>query len=126
MELDLGINVRIIDGEVSILSPADNTTVPPTPLVSGEQSFTLPIPMVYGRARFDLPMTNFYGVGEMNFIGYSGNKLTDIKIGAGYESDLGFGAEVGFRSMRLTIDDVDDVDADVDIKGIYAGVTFSF
>lgn len=111
---DIGLNIRVIQGEFSLGSTTNTASTP---------SFTAPLPMLYGALKFDLPFTGFYARGEGNIIAYSGNKILDLKVAAGYESSVGLGCEIGWRNLALEIKDVDDVDADVKFNGAYAMLT---
>ena len=70
------------------------------------------------------PSKSNYSLGS--YIGYNGRKFTDIKAGLVYETHIGLGARIGYRIENLTIDDIDDTNTNIDIKGIYAGLFFHF
>lgn len=112
--LDLGITVRLFDGFVEIQS-ADE---------SASEDLDVPIPMLYGKVRFDLPLTGLSLDAEANGIGYSGNKLIDATLRVAYESGIGLGLEGGYRSLQLELDE--DVEADIDLSGLFIGINFHF
>jgi len=39
---------------------------------------------------------------------------------------LGFGAEIGYKSMKLKIDDIDDISMDTDFNGVYGKLIWDF
>jgi outer membrane protein len=124
IELDLGLTVRFLDGTVSLLSPESAPGLGDE--VYEKQNFSAPIPMLYGRLEFEIPSTNFYIETEANLIAYSGNRLLDFRVGAGYMTDFNLGLELGYRRLNLVLDDIDDVDTDLNISGIYGGITLRF
>lgn len=124
VKLDAGLTVRLLDGKVGLISP--ESFLGANDQIAEKRDFSIPIPMIYGSANFDIPGTGFFVGGEINAIGYDGSKFIDFKIGGGYLTSFNVGVEAGYRRMELVIDDIDDVDADVSINGIYAGLTFRF
>lgn len=114
VSLDLGISVRLFDGFVEIQSTTD----------SAREDLEDPIPMLYGKVRFDLPLTGLSVDAEANGVGYGGNTLLDASLRLAYESSIGLGVEAGYRSMVLDIDE--DIEGDIDISGIFAGINFHF
>lgn len=117
VELDLGINIKVLDGYVRA-----------TPQSGDRQNldFTAPIPMLYGRIGVDVPFTNLYVGAEGSAIGYSGNRLADLKISARYTIAYVLGLEAGYRLQKLKLDDLDDISADIKVAGPYVGVTARF
>lgn len=117
VSLDLGLAARFVDGEVSITSSTDQ----------GRADFKGVLPMLYGRARVDLPLTGLWIGADAMGVGYDGDQLTDVSAQVGWESPLGLGAELGWRSFDLEFDDYDDIDsAELTIDGPYAAVNFHF
>ncbi|MGI9287199.1 MAG: TIGR04219 family outer membrane beta-barrel protein [Pseudomonadales bacterium] len=114
VSLDLGISVRVFDGFVEIQSTSEST----------REDLDDPIPMLYGKARFDLPLTGLSVDAEANGIGYGGNTLIDASLRVAYESSIGLGVEAGYRSMQLDIDE--DIEGDIDLSGVFAGINFHF
>jgi len=114
--LDLGLNVKFIDGTIDIKSTTDKE----------HKSFNTPIPMLYAKARFDVPTTDVSFQAEGNYISYDGNTLYDLEIGARYSFALGFGLEAGYKSFKLKLDDVDDLSMDTDFNGAYGKVVWDF
>lgn len=121
VELDLGLNVKLMDGfaEVEDKMTGDRESV----------SFKGPVPMLYANVQFNLPMSGFYVGAEGSGIGYAGHSLVDLNARVGYRFDLGLGGvavEGGYRSQRLELDDFDGVDADLRIEGPWIGVAADF
>jgi outer membrane protein len=115
--LDVGIAARWIEGEVEV---ASNTGV-------GRAEFDGVIPLLYARTRVDLPLTGLWVGAEAMGLAYDGHQLLDANAQVGWESPVGLGAELGWRTLRLELDSLEDIDsAEIDISGPYAAVNFHF
>lgn len=111
VNLDLGLNLRKLDGEFAIGS--ESLTVSET------------IPMLYLSAQFDLPLTGLSVGADYKLVSYSGNSYNDARLRAAYEFGV-IGIEAGLRSTRLKLDDVDGVNADIEFKGLMIGAYLHF
>ncbi len=122
LDFDLGLNVRYLDGSVSAVGIGGN---PPKP-INESTSFTLPVPMVYAKARVPIPATDIALQVEGNYISYSGNQFYDFEAGVRYSFALGLGLEGGYKTMKLKLDDVDDLTLDSTFSGAYAKLVWDF
>ncbi len=118
VDLDLGLDVRLVDGDVAIQSQRTGRTA--------SESFTAPVPMAYAAARFDVPGTGAWIRAQGSGVGFDGNSYLDARATMGYTFGFGGGVELGYRRQDLEIDDVDDVDGDLEIDGAFAGVYYAF
>lgn len=109
---DIGLNFKKIDGSLEI------DTL--------KEDISAIIPMLYLKTKFDLPFTGLSAEADLNYISYSGSKYKDFKAGLVYETDIGFGATIGYKIQNLLIEDIDGFDAKLDIKGIYFGAFYHF
>lgn len=116
VDLDLGLNVKLVNGNVKVTGGGTKE----------DQDFVAPIPMLYVSAGVDLPLTGLSVGGQGSVIAYGGNRLTDLSANLAYESPLGIGAEVGYRQLRLKVDDVSNVDLDATIGGPYGAIFYHF
>ena len=116
VNLDLGLNVKYIDASVELNSITTNAT----------DDFSVYIPMLYGKAQFDLPFSGLSAETELSYIGYSGNSFYDAKVALQYEYSLGFGAELGYREIKLKLDDLDNFNSDIKFSGAYVSVFYHF
>ncbi|PHQ85505.1 MAG: hypothetical protein COB58_09205, partial [Thalassobium sp.] len=86
------------------------------------------VPMVYGAVKVDTPF-GVYAQVDVNYIGYSGNTLSDISYGLGYDLPVpiaDIGLEAGYRSLSMKTDeDLTDIATDVDVSGLYYGASVS-
>lgn len=120
-DVDLGLNIKYVDGLVDV---RDRT--------SGERervSFSGPLPMLYAQAEVRVPGAGFYGGAEASFIAYSGHRVLDATVRAGYRATFGpaaLGLEGGWKHQSIRLDDFDDVDADLTIEGPYLGISAHF
>jgi outer membrane protein len=110
VNLDVGLTVRMFDGEVSIRG------------ATGEGSIEIdaPVPMAYVNARFELPLTGFYASGLGNVIAFGDNKITDMTLALGYELGI-LGLEIGYRNFDVQLED-DNEEANVAVDGYFIGL----
>lgn len=115
--LDLGLAARQFDGYASAKTGVITESVKIDEL----------IPMFYAKAQFDLPLTGFSLGGSLNTVNYSDNDITDYTVFLGYtfDSTLDIGAELGYRSLNLTLDKKVLV-FDTTMAGPYASILFHF
>jgi outer membrane protein len=122
VSLDLGITVRQFDEGISLSYRLQEDGLS----VSASEKIDDVLPMLYAAAKFDLPFTGLYAGGDVNAVSYDGDSLFDYKINIGYETSLGFGAEVGFRSFELDYEDSRTEKADITVDGGYASIFYHF
>ena len=115
VSLDIGGTIRVFDGEVSILGEEGS--------ISARQGISAPMPMLYGKVQFDLPFTGFFLGAEANYLMISNNGVSDILFRAAYESPMRVGAEFGYRTFTLQLDDIDDLYGEMTIEGPYLALT---
>lgn len=119
MNLDLGVDLKSFDGEISLDGTADN-------LVLVDET----IPLIYLSARFNLPYNGFYVGAHLNAnfidLGLSESSAQDSAIMLGYDTGNGVGIEGGFKYFSLDLDDVDRPDADLEYDRIYLNGYFNF
>ncbi len=118
MNLDLGVDLKRFDGEISLGNSSSSVSVDET------------IPLLYLSARVDLPYNGFY-VGahiNSNFIdlGLSESSAQDSAIMLGYESGNGLGVEGGIKYFSLDLDDIDQTDTELEYDSIYLNGYYSF
>ncbi len=114
---DLGLNGKYIDGDARIsgnLSGTENTSI------SGW------VPMAYAGIGADLPLTGLGVSADGSYVKYEGSSFYDFSVSANYTSPWHLGVDVGYRKIKLDLDDFDDSFADVEFDGPYAGAYFSF
>ena len=117
VSIDLGLNAKYINGTASV----ENDFIG-----KSDADLDVIIPTLYAKARFDVPTTDVSFQAEGDIISYSGNTLYDLYLSARYTFVMGLGIEAGVKMLKLKLDDVDDITADVDFKGVYASVLWDF
>ena len=115
VNLDAGLTVRSIDGELLVQNTA------------GTQVFTEisgAFPMAYAAVRFDLPFTGVSVGAQGNLISYDGDSISDFNAYGQYELSL-LQLRAGYRQMSIDYEDDNDR-LDVELGGpfISAGLTF--
>lgn len=117
LSLDVGIAARWVDGRIELMSTTQ----------SARAEFSGVLPLLYAATRFDLPFSGFWVGGQVMGISYDGNELYDLNAQVGFESSLGLGAELGWRSFQLTLDQFDELDrADIEVAGPYLALNYHF
>ncbi|MCK5002957.1 MAG: TIGR04219 family outer membrane beta-barrel protein [Gammaproteobacteria bacterium] len=111
VNFDLGFTARKLD--------ADFTVGGETVAVSET------IPMLYLAAQFDLPLTGLSVGGDINVVSYDDNTYQDIRIRALYEMGV-IGFEVGLKTTSIELKDVDNINADLEFKGMMVGAFLHF
>jgi len=112
VNLDLGLDLKRFDGKVGI--NGNDINVDET------------VPLLYISARFDLPFTGFYAGADLNSLGSGDNKANDSTLLVGYESGIGLGAEGGVKTFSLDLDNANNIDTNIEYKGLYLNGFFHF
>lgn len=112
VNLDLGLDVRKIDGTFALGS---NNSI----------SVSTPVPMLYAAAEFDLPLTGLSVGADYKVVSYQGSNYSDSRLRVAYEYGV-VGIEAGVRATKIKLSDVDSVNADLDFKGVMVGAFLHF
>ncbi len=116
VNLDLGLNFKIIDGSAKVSRQPFST----------KEDFTATVPLLYGNAVFELPFTGFSAGLEASLLSVNDNSVTDMTATVGYESDIGLGVLAGLRRQSIVLKDTGDVDLDFTVSGPFAAVYYDF
>lgn len=116
IDINFGLTARQFDGSASV------SGAPKSP------DLDLTLPMAYGEVKVGTPF-GIYAAADVNYIGFGDNKITDMSATLGYDLPVpivDLALEAGYRSMSLQTDRSDvDIDADLDIKGAFFGLSLS-
>jgi outer membrane protein len=115
--VDVGINARHID---SITASAGSNGGMESVHASGW------IPLLYAGVDVELPMTGLLLGADGSFVGYEGRGLYDVTLRASYSDSRILRADLGYRRMKLGLDNFDITSADVEFSGPYAGMYINF
>ena len=121
LNLDAGVNIKYVDGSISAVGRDAFSNV-----LNESNTFSVPIPMLYAKARVDIPTTDISFQAEGNYISYDGNQFYDLEAGVRYTLALGLGFEGGYKSMKLKLNNVDDLTLDSTFSGAYAKLVWDF
>lgn len=115
--LDLGFNIKHFNGEVEIedRNSDDRERV----------NLNEFLPMLYGHVRVDLPLTGLGVGGELSYISFDGDSVSDLEFYVGYSYQLFYG-QLGYRDFRVDVEASDDLKIDADITGPFARVGVRF
>jgi outer membrane protein len=115
-DLDLGINVKLFDGEVSLATVG----------VSASDKYDGAIPMLYGAVNIPLPL-NFSIAGDISFLSTGDSEFTDYFVRLRYQTDFALGVELGYRSISLDYEDTGANElAKIDADGPYLNLNLFF
>lgn len=122
--IDLGLDVKFIDG---------NYNVSATAIPTYDEDFSLAMPLAYVRARLQFPVTNIGAEVIARGMSYSGNTVVDTEIKLDYTMDfvpvVQPGIEVGYRYQQVKLDGGSiGIDANIDMtfSGVYGGIMVRF
>ncbi len=114
---DLGLNLKYIDAEGTISGENSGTE---------SADISAVVPMLYAGVGVDLPFTGLSVSADGSVIGYQDNTFYDFTVKANYTTPWLLGVDVGYRTLKLDLDDLDDSYSDVEFEGPYAGVYLQF
>lgn len=119
LDLDLGVDLKRLDGEVSFANTDDNR-------VDVDET----IPLLYLSARYDLSNSGFYVGANINAdvidLGLSNSSAQDSTIMLGYETGAGLGIEGGFKYFSLDLENDYEQDSSLEYDGLYLNGYFNF
>lgn len=117
VNVDLGLNAKYIDSKANI-----------TGAISGTQKANVSgwVPMIYAGVGVDLPLTGLSISADGSYIKYQSSSFYDYTLKVTYTSPWYVGADVGYRKIKLDLDDFDDSFANVEFDGPYAGLYLHF
>lgn len=120
ISLDLGVNVMDFDGEFTLVSGG------PSSVQTSNTVLDDMIPSLYSKVGFEFPATDIYVGGTISYIGLDGDSFTKTNVHLGWETDTGFGLEVGYQAFEAEWEDYNDSDGNIDLDGYYASLFFHF
>lgn len=123
ISIDLGINGKHIKGDVLVEETSGNGD-------AAYQSASQWVPMLYSAVSVGLPLTGLEVFAQGSYISYDGSSIYDAQAGVAYTLvdnlalDMTF--KLGYRAVNLNLDDIDNLYADLDFKGVFAGIAIHF
>ncbi len=123
LSLDLGINAKHINGSVAVADLGAGGAV-------AVQDTSTVIPMLYSSAIVGLPLTGLELFANGSFVSYDGSRVYDMQAGVAYalldNLAVDLRLKLGYRAVNLRLDDIDNLYADLDFKGAFAGIELHF
>jgi len=117
---DIGLTGRDFDGGIAVSSTGE----------SAKLSVTEIVPMLYVSTIVGLPGTSFDLFANGNLLSIDDHKLYDYQVGVSYELVDNLAVDVnltvGYRGVKLQLEDIDDLYTDIEFKGVFAGVVVHF
>ncbi len=121
--LDFGINVKHVDGELDVINIDDTT-------VRSNEKFDGYVPMFYGAVKVGLPFTGLGVFADGSILSVGDHTLYDYEAGVGYtfidNMAIDLTLQVGYRAIKLELDDLDDIYSDLDFDGVFVGLEAHF
>jgi len=115
VSLDLGLNIRNLKIDYTIISTGSTTS----------DSVSETIPMLYALIGAS-PWPDLIISGELSYIAFEGNTVSDFTAKIAYTTDFFVGFEAGYRKQTFELDDASETDADLDFDGVFAGAYLKF
>ncbi|WP_423185554.1 TIGR04219 family outer membrane beta-barrel protein [Alishewanella sp. d11] len=120
LALDLGVGAKNIQGDVAVTQAQ----------LTGTQPLNQWLPMLYTATQVSILATGFDVFASGSLSGDSDSQFYDVQAGLAYQFTetilLNARFKLGVRAMELQFSDLDNLDADVSIKGIFAGIELHF
>ncbi|ASP39472.1 hypothetical protein CHH28_12660 [Bacterioplanes sanyensis] len=122
VDVYVGATARQFDGSAEVSGSYQGNTV------SESVDLDLTLPLAYGAVKVSTPF-GLYAGADVRYIGMGDNQLTDLSYGLGYDLPIpvvDIGLQAGYRRLALQTDPDDvDIEADVDVSGVYVGAAVS-
>lgn len=115
VNLDIGLGAKQFDGEFRI---QDGSNLSVTDIDET-------LPMLYANAAFELPFTGLSVGAEVSAVSFSGDSLSDAKLRLRQDISLAF-IELGYRQFAIDVEDINGLDVDGDISGVYLSTGLDF
>ncbi len=119
---DFGLTARDLDSKIGVVEQASSK--------SSDLSVSGFLPLLYVNTIIGLPFTGFNVFAEANFLSYDDNSVYDYQIGVSYavldNLAVDLDLTLGYRSVKLELDDIDDLYTDLTFDGFFAGAIVHF
>lgn len=120
MELDLGVSVKQLKGEVMVESQTRRAS----------QDISQWLPLLYLDTKIGLPATGFDVFVSGQATRLMGSHYFDIQTGLGYQLVdnmlVDVRVKVGYRTIDAKLDDLNSLYAELEFKGVFAGISIHF
>lgn len=128
LSFDFGLTARDFNGAVTLTSTVTGNSG--TSTVSDSIATNSFVPLLYVATNIGLPFTGFNLFANGNFLSIGDHSLYDYQVGVSYELidnlAIDVNIDAGYRAVKLTVNDLSDLYADVDFTGAFLGATIHF
>lgn len=128
LSFDFGITGRDFDGDVTVSTQV--TTNSGTVTQSDTIAVTDIVPMLYVATNVGLPLTGLNLYAQGNFLSFDDHTLYDYEVGVSYELIDNLAVDVnlnaGYRSVKLELEDLNDLYTNIEFDGVFVGTTIHF
>ena len=122
VSFDIGLNAKHVDGEFFVIDEDSNE--------SSRESFEGFVPMLYSRFAVGLPGTGLGAYAEGSFLSVDDSSVVDYQVAMTYSFIESLAVDVtlqlGYQSVTIDIEDIDDVYADMEFDGPFLGIEVHF
>ena len=122
LSFDFGLTGRDLDASIDVVAPLNN--------LRSDLDVSGIIPMAYLSTIIGLPFTGLSVFAEANFITYEDQTIYDAQVGVSYaildNLAVDLDLTLGYRAMKLELDDLDDFYSDLSYDGFFAGAVVHF
>jgi len=117
---DFGLTARNFDGDITVSSSNESAKI----------SITEIVPMLYVSTIVGVPGTDFNFFANGNLLSIDDHTMYDYQAGVSYELVDNLAVDVnltlGYRAVKLELEDLDDLYTDIEFKGVFAGAVVHF
>jgi outer membrane protein len=121
--IDFGINAKNVDGVLDVVNKNDATQ-------TARETFDGFVPMLYGNVELGLPFTGLGVFAEGSLLSVGDHTLYDYEAGIGYtfidNVAVDLTLQLGYRAVKLELDDLDDINSNLDFDGVFVGLEIHF
>lgn len=121
LTFDFGLTARDLDAYIKVSESDSN---------GSDLDISGIIPMAYVSTIVGLPLTGLNVFAEANFISYDDQTIYDAQIGVSYalldNVAVDFDVTLGYRTVKLELDDLDGFYSDLTYDGFFAGAVVHF
>ncbi|NQY35615.1 MAG: TIGR04219 family outer membrane beta-barrel protein [Alteromonadaceae bacterium] len=122
LTFDFGITARDIKADINVKAAEGS--------LAGNLKSSAIIPLLYVSTVVGLPFTGFNVFVHGNLLTIDDNTLYDYQAGISYELldniAVDLNLTLGYRSVKLELEDLDNLYADLDFKGVFVGAVLHF
>ncbi len=122
LTFDFGITARDLDASINVVEAQSK--------LQGDVGASGIIPMAYVNTIIGLPFTGLNIFAEANFISYDDQTVYDAQVGISYaildNIAVDFDVTLGYRTMKMELNDLDNFYSDLTYDGFFAGAIVHF